>query len=145
MSEFYDRMASLYHLIFRDWDESIERQAGQLTDVIWERWGAGAQTILDVSCGIGTQAIGLAKRGFIVTASDLSDGAVARAKDEARRRSVEIDFSVCFRSWNRTLPLPRPYLTEARPILLRGWLSPGLPSNPESSTRTAASSAEPLE
>lgn len=95
MSEFYDRMASLYHLIFRDWDESIERQAGQLTDVIWERWGAGAQTILDVSCGIGTQAIGLAKRGFVVTASDLSDGAVARAKDEARRRSVEIAFSVC--------------------------------------------------
>jgi DNA invertase Pin-like site-specific DNA recombinase len=34
MSEFYDRMAGLYHLIFRDWDESIERQAGQLTDVI---------------------------------------------------------------------------------------------------------------
>lgn len=95
MSEFYDRMASLYHLIFRDWDESIERQAGQLTDVIRERWGAGAQTILDVSCGIGTQAIGLAKRGFVVTASDLSAGAVARAKDEARRRAVEIDFSVC--------------------------------------------------
>ena len=30
MSEFYDRMASLYHLIFQDWNASIERQAGQL-------------------------------------------------------------------------------------------------------------------
>lgn len=95
MSEFYDRMASLYHLIFNDWDESIERQAGQLAGVIGERWGTGAQTILDVSCGIGTQAIGLAKRGFAVTASDLSGEAVARARDEALRRSIEIDFSVC--------------------------------------------------
>ena len=41
MSEFYDRMASLYHLIYPDWDESIERQAGQLAGIIHERWGAG--------------------------------------------------------------------------------------------------------
>ncbi len=27
MNDFYDRMAELYHLIFRDWAESIERQA----------------------------------------------------------------------------------------------------------------------
>jgi SAM-dependent methyltransferase len=94
MSDFYDRMASLYHLIFLDWDESIERQAGQLTRIIQERWGTEGKTILDVSCGIGTQAIGLAKRGFTVTASDLSEGAVARAKTEAHRRAVAIDFSV---------------------------------------------------
>ena len=95
MSDFYDRMASLYHLIFQDWDESIERQAGQLTGIIRERWGTGCRTVLDVSCGIGTQAIGLAKRGFVVTASDLSVGAIARAKVEAQRRAVEIDFSIC--------------------------------------------------
>src|SRR5262245_22603210 len=95
MSDFYERMASLYHLIFQDWDESIERQAEQLADVIRERWGVSARTVLDVSCGIGTQAIGLAKRGFVITASDLSGGAIARAKDEAQKRSVEIDFSVC--------------------------------------------------
>lgn len=95
MDDFYDQMASLYHLIFPNWDESIERQAGQLTTVISERWGAGAKTILDVSCGIGTQSIGLTKRGLMVTASDLSAGAIARAKVEALRRAVEIDFSVC--------------------------------------------------
>ena len=92
--EFYDDLASLYHLIFPDWDESIERQATQLSSIIHERW-PDAETILDVSCGIGTQAIGLAKRGFSVTASDLSEGAVARAKTEAQERGVEIDFSVC--------------------------------------------------
>jgi SAM-dependent methyltransferase len=95
MSDFYDRMASLYHLIFPDWNESIERQAGQLTSIIHQRWGAGSKTVLDVSCRIGTQASGLAKRGFPVTASDLSAGAIARAKVEAQRRAVEIDFSVC--------------------------------------------------
>jgi SAM-dependent methyltransferase len=95
MSAFYDQMASLYHLIFPDWNESIERQAGQLSGIIEERWGAGSKDILDVSCGIGTQAIGLAIRGFTVTACDLSHGAISRAKVEAQRRGVEIDFSVC--------------------------------------------------
>jgi hypothetical protein len=41
MSNFYDRMASLYHLIFQDWDASIGRQGGQLGSIIEERWGPG--------------------------------------------------------------------------------------------------------
>jgi 2-polyprenyl-3-methyl-5-hydroxy-6-metoxy-1,4-benzoquinol methylase len=95
MSDFYDQLSGLYHLIFPNWDESIERQAENLSTIISQRWGAGSKTILDVSCGIGTQAIGLAKRGFTVTGSDLSAGAIARAKIEALRRAVKIDFSVC--------------------------------------------------
>jgi SAM-dependent methyltransferase len=94
MNEFYDRAANLYHLVFQDWDESIERQAQQLASVIEARW-KGASTILDVSCGIGTQAIGLAKKGFAVTASDLSEEAVTRAKSEGEQRGVAVDFSVC--------------------------------------------------
>ena len=94
MSDFYDQLTDLHHLVFQDWDESIERQARQLTSVIHERW-KDASTILDVSCGIGIQAIGLATNGFLVTASDLSNGAVTRAKSEAKRRGVEVKFSVC--------------------------------------------------
>jgi SAM-dependent methyltransferase len=94
MDDFYDLLAPLYHLIFPDWDASIERQAGQLAGIIRDRWGAGAKSVLDVACGIGTQAIGLARRGFAVTASDLSAGAVERAGIEARRRGVEMDLSV---------------------------------------------------
>lgn len=94
MTNFYDQTARLHHLIFQNWDESIERQAEQLTSIIHERW-KDATTILDVSCGIGTQAIGLAKKGFVVTASDLSEGAVARARIESKGRGVEIDFSIC--------------------------------------------------
>jgi SAM-dependent methyltransferase len=95
VNDFYDRMAGLYHLIFPDWDASMQRQAGQLAEIIKGRWGEAARSVLDVSCGIGTQAIGLARHGFSVTATDLSGAAVARAKAEARRRAVEIDFSVC--------------------------------------------------
>jgi SAM-dependent methyltransferase len=94
MDDFYDRLAPLYHLIFPDWDASIERQADQLAGIIHDRWGAGARSVLDVSCGIGTQAIGLARLGFAVTASDLCAAAVERAKAEVRRRGIEIDLSV---------------------------------------------------
>jgi SAM-dependent methyltransferase len=95
MAGFYDHLAPLYHLIFEDWDASIERQAEQLSLIVRDRFGAGAKTVLDVSCGIGTQAIALASRGFEVTASDLSPPAVARARIEAGRRMRTIDFSVC--------------------------------------------------
>jgi hypothetical protein len=56
MIAFYDRLASLDHLIFPDWKERIDRHAGQLTRIIYERWGGEPKTVLSVSCGIGTQA-----------------------------------------------------------------------------------------
>ena len=95
MADFYDQLARFYHLIFQDWDKSIARQAKQITEIIRSEWGSGIETVLDVSCGIGTQAIGLAKSGFRVTASDLSSEEISRAKREAAARNVDIAFSVC--------------------------------------------------
>jgi SAM-dependent methyltransferase len=92
--DFYDKMAPFYHLIYPDWERSIERQAAQLDQVIQENWGNEVQTILDVSCGIGTQALGLAQLKYQVTGSDLSEAAVERAKQEAQKRGAEIPFSV---------------------------------------------------
>jgi SAM-dependent methyltransferase len=94
MDDFYDRLAPIYHLIFPDWEASIDRQGEQLAGIIRERWGTGARSVLDVACGIGTQAFGLARRGFEVTASDLSAGAIARGREEAGRRGLAIDFSI---------------------------------------------------
>lgn len=91
----YDEIASLYHLVYADWDASIQRQARQLSDVIRSEWGNDVQSILDVTCGIGTQSIGLAQLGFAVTASDISERSIARAEIEAAERKVHIDFSVC--------------------------------------------------
>ena len=90
-NDFYDPLASLYHLVYDDWEASVARQGEALDGVIRDALGDGARTVLDVACGIGTQALGLAARGHPVTASDLSPGAVARLRDEAARRGLAID------------------------------------------------------
>lgn len=77
--DFYDELTPLYHLIYPDWNASIARQGQQLHDIIQAAW-PGHRKVLDVSCGIGTQALGLAQQGYAITASDLSSQEVARAR-----------------------------------------------------------------
>lgn len=50
--------------------------------------------MLDAACGIGTQSLALTRLGYHVTASDLSAGSVERARVEAARRGLAIDYSV---------------------------------------------------
>lgn len=91
---FYDQLAPFYHLLFpAGFDTSIARHAQKLDDLIRQRWGA-VHSLLDVSCGIGTQALGLAQRGYQVTASDISPEAVHRARQEAGKRDLNIAFCV---------------------------------------------------
>jgi SAM-dependent methyltransferase len=92
-NEFYAALTPLYHLIYPNWEASMKRQGEMLNSVIREMWGH-VPTVLDVSCGIGTQAIGLAALGYTVTASDLSPEEVERAKHEAAARDISIRFSV---------------------------------------------------
>ncbi len=91
--EFYAGLTPFYHLIYPDWNGSMRRQAGMLDAIIREAW-PGSTKLLDVSCGIGTQALGLAGLGYVVTASDFSAEEVGRAKQEAAARDLEINFSV---------------------------------------------------
>ena len=87
---FYDDLAPLYHLIFEDWETSVGRQGAALSALIAEYWGADARAVLDASLGIGTQGLGLLKRGFRVTGSDFSVGAVTRARREAATRGLPL-------------------------------------------------------
>ena len=92
--EFYDRFANEYHLIFGSWEEEVRRQGKVLDKLLRSETGQGCLSILDCSCGIGTQAIGLALRNHRLTATDLSPCSVKRAKEEAERFGVEIAFGV---------------------------------------------------
>ncbi len=94
MTDFYDQLVPFYHLIHQDWDASIRRQGEQLATLIQSEWPEHSK-VLDVTCGIGTQAIALALRGYAVTASDLSAREVDRAAQEANQRGVAVALSVC--------------------------------------------------
>ncbi len=94
VKKFYADLTPFYHLIYPDWDKSIERQTSMLDTIIREIWGDKIYTVLDAACGIGTQCLGLAKLGYQVTASDLSTHVVERAKREAAARGLTISFSV---------------------------------------------------
>jgi SAM-dependent methyltransferase len=87
---FYDELAPLYHLVYEDWETSVARQGGALASLIADYWGVGACAVLDAALGIGTQALGLLARGFRVTGSDVSLGAVARARREAIVRGLSL-------------------------------------------------------
>ncbi|MFF4210448.1 class I SAM-dependent methyltransferase [Streptomyces sp. NPDC001796] len=86
--DFYDRLAPDHHLIFADWDTSMAHQAEVLGGLLRRHLGAGPYRILDCSCGIGTQAIGLALAGHRVVGSDVSPVAAARAAAEATARGA---------------------------------------------------------
>ncbi|REE87452.1 methyltransferase family protein [Paenibacillus taihuensis] len=95
--DFYDDLAKDYHHIFVDWHHAVSWQGEILSKFIHSKLASAhgeGISLLDCSCGIGTQAIGLAERGFIVTGTDLSPVSIERAAKEAESLGVEINFGV---------------------------------------------------
>jgi glycine/sarcosine N-methyltransferase len=91
----YDELATHYDQIFEDWEASILRQATVLGGILQHECGAGRPVrVLDCACGIGTQSLGLAMKGFDVEGCDISPGAIQRAHSEAVKRGLSIPFSV---------------------------------------------------
>jgi 2-polyprenyl-3-methyl-5-hydroxy-6-metoxy-1,4-benzoquinol methylase len=85
-------MSESYHLIFEDWDVSIENQGKIISALLPSAEELGR--VLDCACGIGTQIIGLKKLGYLVEGSDLSSQEVERAIKEAKKRNLSIDIRV---------------------------------------------------
>jgi SAM-dependent methyltransferase len=92
--QFYDELASDYHYIYADWKASIQRQSKALHALLQGAMQPPPRILLDCSCGIGTQAIGLAQLGYEVHATDLSSKAIDRAQVEAAKAGVTIQFGV---------------------------------------------------
>jgi SAM-dependent methyltransferase len=90
-ADFYDAAEPFYHLIYPDWQAAIERQGAALTEILRGRFGSGVQFLLDATCGIGTQALGLGGLGFQVAASDISPRSITRLKAEAAARGLAIE------------------------------------------------------
>lgn len=93
--DFYNNFAGNFHLIFEDWEASMNRQAAALGPILERECGpAESVRVLDCACGVGTQMLGLAQSGFRLTGSDLSADAVARARAEVSRRGLEANLYV---------------------------------------------------
>jgi glycine/sarcosine N-methyltransferase len=90
----YDDLADHYHLMFEDWNRSIEKQAAILGPLLEKYTDRATPRVLDCACGIGTQTLGLSMRGHHLVASDLSRAAIARAKREAALRQLTIPFHI---------------------------------------------------
>lgn len=94
-AEFYDRMATDYHLISSNWYVVCEQQGLIIDKLLREQLGRpGPFRILDCSCGTGTQSLGLAKAGNEVLGTDISAAAIQRAKQEALKMGVHAEFQV---------------------------------------------------
>ncbi len=85
IARFYDDIADDYHFWYRDWDAQLQREGLNLRRFFRDH---NVQTVLDASCGPGTQAIALAQLGYTVTAADPSAGILERAKQNAAQYGV---------------------------------------------------------
>jgi len=91
---FYDRLAPYYHLLYADWEASIERQGAALAVLLRDLGLAPGAAVHDAACGIGTQTIALARHGYRMTGSDVSSGAVERALVELNARELTAALTV---------------------------------------------------
>ncbi len=94
--EFYDRLSVEYHHNMGfDWEVAVREEGASLDRFLENQLGRGGPfSVLDCSCGIGTQAIGLALHGHQVHATDLSPVAVDCARREATDFGVSTTFGV---------------------------------------------------
>ena len=103
VQNFYDQLAEKYDQLFLDWQATTQEQA-IIIDRLIRQFGFDSHTpLLDCACGIGTQAIGLARLGYPVTASDISEAELKEAEQRAGQNSVTIRFAKAdFRNLSRT-------------------------------------------
>ena len=101
----------------KEWDWSKNKSDYWLTPTIEmpylaERWQQkGFQKILDLGAGLGRHSVFFAKRGFTVSAFDLSDYGIKHLTDWANREGISIDTKV-----GNMLSLP--YETESMDALV---------------------------
>jgi len=84
-NDFYDAIAEYYPLFYKDWDVQLEREGLSLRSIFRMK---GVERVLVTACGVGTQAIPLAKLGYEVIATDPSIGMLKKAQHTADEHDV---------------------------------------------------------
>lgn len=92
--EFYDSLSNDYHLLFRDWWEAAQWHAGVVAAALGREGIEPPASVLDCTCGIGTQVLPLAVLGFDVTGTDVSPRMIERARSEAMQRDITVDLDI---------------------------------------------------
>ncbi|MGW1714298.1 class I SAM-dependent DNA methyltransferase [Streptomyces sp. NPDC002156] len=92
--DFYDDLADNYHRMYEDWWGFAAHYGEAMAAFLAAEGVEPPDEVLDVTCGIGTQALPLAAKGYRVTGSDLSERAVERARREAASRDLDARFVV---------------------------------------------------
>ena len=106
VSDFYDGLSPEFHdNMGWDWEAGMREQGTQLDSFISNQVGRqGPFSLLDCSCGIGTQAIGLALQGHQVHATDLSPVSIDCAHQESVNLGVAMTFGIAdFRKLSETV------------------------------------------
>lgn len=90
--ELFDAFANDYDLLLDDWRHNLEEQGRVLDKFFREYAQTPVETVFDCTCGIGTQCIGLAKLGYSVKGMDISGKSILRAREEAAKAGLDIEF-----------------------------------------------------
>ena len=90
-NEYYTGAARASEEYFAEIEERRYRTHYHLPELFASLDGNGKK-LLEIGCGIGVDSIQLAKRGYQVTAVDLTENALTVARQFAERRGVSIDF-----------------------------------------------------
>jgi SAM-dependent methyltransferase len=85
----YAAFAEWYDYIFPDWREWLDVLSDRIDAVFKSR---GVRRVLDCACGSGVPSIGLALRGYEVTACDLSPPMIEKAEQNALELGATLRF-----------------------------------------------------
>ena len=89
-ASYYDSIADQYHLFYRDWEATMQREGSLLRRNFRDQ---KIVKVLDASCGTGTQSIALARLDYEVTAADPNQRMLKQAQDNAKKFKVAEDIT----------------------------------------------------
>ena len=90
-----------YESLFENYAEKYEKECftqgtfGEVDFIEQELNFNKSLKIIDVGCGIGRHSIELSKRGYKITGVDLSESQLKKAKENAEKENLKIDFIKC--------------------------------------------------